>query len=94
MQLQCVSACATLRGREDGSAQLLERETGQRQQLEQQLRETVTEMMTLQARSELERAELNTRCVTARLRLTLTLEVHFQSSALIKHSRTSRSRAS
>lgn len=69
MQLQCVSACAALRSREDGSAQLLERETGQRLQLEQQLRETVTEMMTLQAKSDSERAELNTRSVTTRLQL-------------------------
>lgn len=65
VQLQCVSACAALRSRENGSAQLLERETGQRLQLEQQLRDTVTEMMTLQAKSDSERAELNTRCVTA-----------------------------
>lgn len=65
VQLQCVSVCAALRSREDGSALLLERETGQRLQLEQQLRETVNKMMTLQAKSDSERAELNTRSVTA-----------------------------
>ncbi len=65
VQLQCVSVCADLRSREDGSALLLERETAQRLQLEQQLRETVTEMMTLQTKSDSERAELNTRSVTA-----------------------------
>ncbi len=65
VQLQCMSVCADLRSREDGSALLLERETAQRLQLEEQLRETVTEMMTLQAKSDSERAELNTRSVTA-----------------------------
>uniref|UniRef100_A0A672L071 Rootletin-like coiled-coil domain-containing protein n=1 Tax=Sinocyclocheilus grahami TaxID=75366 RepID=A0A672L071_SINGR len=65
MQLQCVRVCADLRSREDGSTLLLERETAQRLQLEQQLRETVTEMMTLQAKSDSERAELNKRSVTA-----------------------------
>uniref|UniRef100_A0A671M418 Rootletin-like coiled-coil domain-containing protein n=1 Tax=Sinocyclocheilus anshuiensis TaxID=1608454 RepID=A0A671M418_9TELE len=65
VQLQCVRVCADLRSREDGSSLLLERETAQRLQLEQQLRETVTEMMTLQAKSDSERAELNKRSVTA-----------------------------
>lgn len=71
VQLQCVSVCTDLRSREGGSVLLLERETEQRLQLEQQLRETVTEMITLQARSDSERAELNTRSVTA-LNYTLT----------------------
>ncbi|XP_016381838.1 rootletin-like [Sinocyclocheilus rhinocerous] len=65
VQLQCVRVCADLRSREDGSTLLLERETAQRLQLEQQLRETVTEMMTLQAKSDSERAELNKRLTDA-----------------------------
>lgn len=63
VQLQCVSACAALRSREDGSALVLERETAQRLQLEQQLRETLTDMMSLQSKSDSDRAELNTRSV-------------------------------
>uniref|UniRef100_A0A4W4HEL0 Rootletin-like coiled-coil domain-containing protein n=1 Tax=Electrophorus electricus TaxID=8005 RepID=A0A4W4HEL0_ELEEL len=61
VQLQCVGMCAAVRSQEDGSALVQEREATRRAVLEQQLRERATEMMTLQAKSDSERAELNSR---------------------------------
>uniref|UniRef100_A0A3B4BKW2 Rootletin-like coiled-coil domain-containing protein n=1 Tax=Pygocentrus nattereri TaxID=42514 RepID=A0A3B4BKW2_PYGNA len=61
VQLQCVGVCVAVRSREDGSALVLEREAAQRSALEQQLRDRVSEMMNLQAKSDSERAELNSR---------------------------------
>lgn len=60
-QSSCAGMAASLRSREGGAALALERESAQRTQLEQQLRERVGEMMTLQAKYDTERAELTSR---------------------------------
>ena len=60
-QSSCAGLTSSLHGREEGLAGALERESAQRAQLELQLREHVSDMMTLQARSDAERAELNAR---------------------------------
>uniref|UniRef100_A0A8C5DPL3 Rootletin-like coiled-coil domain-containing protein n=1 Tax=Gouania willdenowi TaxID=441366 RepID=A0A8C5DPL3_GOUWI len=63
-QVSCVGVSATLHSREEGAALALEREKTLRVQLEQQLRERVTEMMKLQSRDDTERNELSVRSVT------------------------------
>ena len=60
-QSACTGLNASLRSREGGAALTLERETALRAQLELQLRERVAEMMSLQTRTDSERAELNAR---------------------------------
>lgn len=60
-QSSCVGLTSSVQGREEGLATALERESAQRAQLELQLREHVSDMMTLQARGDAERAELNAR---------------------------------
>lgn len=60
-QVSCSGLSATLHSREGGVMQALEREKTLRVQLEQQLRERVAEMMTLQTRTDAERSELNLR---------------------------------
>ena len=63
-QVSCSGLSATLHSREGGAALALEREKALRVQLEQQLRERVSEMMNLQTRTDAERSELNIRSVT------------------------------
>lgn len=60
-QSSCVGLTSSAHGREEGLVTALERESAQRAQLELQLREHVSDMMTLQARGDAERAELNAR---------------------------------
>lgn len=64
-QVSCAGLTATLHSREGGTTLALEREKALRVQLEQQLRERVTEMMNLQTRTDAERSELNVRSVAA-----------------------------
>uniref|UniRef100_A0A673XCW3 Ciliary rootlet coiled-coil, rootletin n=1 Tax=Salmo trutta TaxID=8032 RepID=A0A673XCW3_SALTR len=61
VQSSCSSLSSTLRSREGGATLALEREVALRGQLELQLRERVAEMMSLQTRTDAERAELNAR---------------------------------
>lgn len=63
-QVSCAGLSATLYNREGGAALALEREKALRVQLELQLRERVTEMMSFQTRADTERSELNVRSVT------------------------------
>uniref|UniRef100_A0A672JH23 Rootletin-like coiled-coil domain-containing protein n=1 Tax=Salarias fasciatus TaxID=181472 RepID=A0A672JH23_SALFA len=63
--VSCAGVSATLHCREEGAALALEREKSVRVQLEQQLRERVTEMMNLQTRADAERSELSLRSVAA-----------------------------
>ncbi|KAG7483363.1 hypothetical protein JOB18_046615 [Solea senegalensis] len=60
-QVSCASLSTALHSREGGAALVLEREKALRVQLEQQLRERVTEMMRLQATTDTERSELSAR---------------------------------
>ena len=60
-QVSCAGLSSTLNTREGGAALNLEREKALRVQLEQQLRERVSEMMNLQTRTDTERSELNIR---------------------------------
>lgn len=64
VQSSCSSLSSTLRSREGGATLALEREVVLRGQLELQLRERVAEMMSLQTRTDAERAELNARSGT------------------------------
>uniref|UniRef100_A0A4W5RTN7 Rootletin-like coiled-coil domain-containing protein n=1 Tax=Hucho hucho TaxID=62062 RepID=A0A4W5RTN7_9TELE len=61
IQSSCSGLSSTMRNREGGAALALEREVSLRGQLELQLRERVSEMMSLQTRTDAERAELNAR---------------------------------
>lgn len=65
--VSCSGLSATLQGREGGTVLTLEREKALRVQLEQQLRERVAEMMTLQMRTDTERSELSLRSVCCQL---------------------------
>lgn len=62
-QLSCAGLSATLHSCEGGTALAIEREKALRFQLEQQLRDRVTELMNLQTRTDAERSELNSRSV-------------------------------
>ncbi|KAK6321426.1 hypothetical protein J4Q44_G00084020 [Coregonus suidteri] len=61
IQSSCSGLSSTMRNREGGAALALEREVALRGQLELQLRERVAEMMSLQTRTDAERAKLNAR---------------------------------
>lgn len=63
-QVSCAGLSAALHSREGGAALTLEREKVLRVQLEQQLRERVSEMMNFQTRADAERSELNVRSLT------------------------------
>lgn len=63
VQVSCSSLSGALHSREGGVALALEREKSLRLQLEQQLREHVGEMMSLQTRTDAERSGLSLRCV-------------------------------
>lgn len=60
-QASCACAAASLHSREASSALVLERESAQRVQLEQQLRDRVAEMMALQTKHDTERVEFSSR---------------------------------
>lgn len=60
-QVSCAGLSVTLHNREGGAALTLEREKVLRVQLEQQLRERVSEMMNFQTRADAERSELSVR---------------------------------
>lgn len=62
-QVSCSGLSASIHSREGGAAVALEREKALRVQLEQQLRDRVSEMMNLQTRTDTERSELNLRSV-------------------------------
>uniref|UniRef100_A0A8C7MCF1 Ciliary rootlet coiled-coil, rootletin n=1 Tax=Oncorhynchus kisutch TaxID=8019 RepID=A0A8C7MCF1_ONCKI len=64
IQSSCSGLSSTMHNREGGVALALEREVALRGQLELQLRERVAEMMSLQTRTDAERAELNARSGT------------------------------
>lgn len=64
-QVSCAGLSVTLNTREGGVALALESEKALRVQLERQLRERVSEMMNLQARTDAERSELNLRSEAA-----------------------------
>uniref|UniRef100_A0A8C8DBX3 Rootletin-like coiled-coil domain-containing protein n=1 Tax=Oncorhynchus tshawytscha TaxID=74940 RepID=A0A8C8DBX3_ONCTS len=69
VQSSCSGLSSTLRSREGGAALALEREVALRGQLELQLRERVAEMMSLQTRTDAERAELNARLLYSNVTL-------------------------
>uniref|UniRef100_A0A8C7GH56 Ciliary rootlet coiled-coil, rootletin n=1 Tax=Oncorhynchus kisutch TaxID=8019 RepID=A0A8C7GH56_ONCKI len=77
IQSSCSGLSSTMHNREGGVALALEREVALRGQLELQLRERVAEMMSLQTRTDAERAELNARSGTE----LNTLLSHWQSSS-------------
>lgn len=60
-QVSCTGLSAVLHSREGGTALALEREKALRVQLQQQLRDQVSEMMNLQMRTDAERSEINVR---------------------------------
>lgn len=61
VQVSCSSLSSALHSREGGAALVLEGEKSLRLQLEQQLRERVGEMMSLQTRTDVERSGLSLR---------------------------------
>ena len=62
-QVSCTGLSAVMHTREGGAALALEREKALRVQLQQQLRDHVSETMNLQTRTDAERSELSVRSV-------------------------------